>query len=341
MERLVRLVVHVEEALRVAQDPSDAHQRLALLLLDSAAELMLHRECEALLSWERSDWSHLQALRQQEARMGRLPPGLKAEQRRLESKVTSNTRRDKIERTIDAKAEFVRDASLLPDAHVRVLRKLHAYRNEAYHRDLLRPATLATSVQIYGYIVCTMMRDLPVHGVVHAWEAPIPRALARYIGDDVGELLEAQRRIANELLATLGLGQAHEVTTLLSEHLLDRLAGIEEGLEYAAEYLAEIHNDRAWDVDAVLHQIQINDVYTAAFGMPAQVKAESVPVKLETLASVRRQAEALRMETDAVAAFSQFADVEDAFEAVEIGVISAVQGIDEAIDLEIRRSRGG
>jgi len=41
-----------------------------------------------------------------------------------------------------------------------------------------------------------------------------------------------------------------------------------------------------------------------------------------------------------VAAFSLFADVEDGFEVVETAVDSAVRSIDEAVDLEIQRSRG-
>ena len=38
MERLERLVVHVEEALRLAGREDEAHLRLALTLLDSAVE---------------------------------------------------------------------------------------------------------------------------------------------------------------------------------------------------------------------------------------------------------------------------------------------------------------
>ena len=46
METLERLVVHVEEAVRNATMNDDPHLRLGLLLLDSAAELLLHRECQ-------------------------------------------------------------------------------------------------------------------------------------------------------------------------------------------------------------------------------------------------------------------------------------------------------
>src|SRR4051794_35335838 len=55
MERLERLVIHVEEALRLARYEDEAHLRLALMLLDSAAELILHRAVQTkvdLQYWE-------------------------------------------------------------------------------------------------------------------------------------------------------------------------------------------------------------------------------------------------------------------------------------------------
>ncbi|TCJ32984.1 hypothetical protein E0504_40210 [Parafrankia sp. BMG5.11] len=38
-----RLVVHVDEAMRLGPMGDEAHLRLALLMLDSAAELILHQ----------------------------------------------------------------------------------------------------------------------------------------------------------------------------------------------------------------------------------------------------------------------------------------------------------
>jgi hypothetical protein len=118
------------------------------------------------------------------------------------------------------------------------------------------------------------------------------------------------------------------------------LAGVDDGLQYAADYLADVGEGSGWDRDAVLRQAQIDDVYVAAFATPAELKAMSVPVDLAMLAELARRAESLRFVTDPVAAFSKFADIEDSFEEVEAGVHSAVRGIDDAVDLEIQRRRG-
>lgn len=52
----------------------------------------------------------------------------------------------------------------LAGPHARVLKKLHKYRNEAYHRDQLRVSTLEGAIKIYAYLVCSLMRDFPMHG---------------------------------------------------------------------------------------------------------------------------------------------------------------------------------
>jgi hypothetical protein len=42
---LGRLVVHVDEAVRLGTMADESHRRLGLMLLDSAAEVMMDREC--------------------------------------------------------------------------------------------------------------------------------------------------------------------------------------------------------------------------------------------------------------------------------------------------------
>jgi hypothetical protein len=49
VDSLERLVVHVEEAVRLGCMNDDPHLRLGLMMLDSAAELLLHRECDSRL----------------------------------------------------------------------------------------------------------------------------------------------------------------------------------------------------------------------------------------------------------------------------------------------------
>ena len=74
---------------------------------------------------------------------------------------------------------------MLAGPHARVLKKLHKYRNEAYHRDQLRLGTLMSAIKIYVYLVCSLMQDFPMHGTggfIHLPPRP-PAGLVKYLED--------------------------------------------------------------------------------------------------------------------------------------------------------------
>lgn len=54
MRELERLVVHVEEAIRFGAMTDEPHLRLGLVLLDSAAELLMYRETDHQIRWNAS-----------------------------------------------------------------------------------------------------------------------------------------------------------------------------------------------------------------------------------------------------------------------------------------------
>jgi hypothetical protein len=149
METLERLVVHVEEAVRNATMNDDPHLRLGLLLLDSAAELLLHRECQSRLQWAERDEQLLCQAEELTAATGKELEWV-AE---LREHVLPHAQRKKIDRDFGAKCDYLTGLGMLAVPHARVLKKLHKYRNEAYHRDQLRLGTLASAVKIYTYLV--------------------------------------------------------------------------------------------------------------------------------------------------------------------------------------------
>ena len=209
MERLERLVVHVEEAVRLGTMTDEAHLRLGLMLLDSAAELLMHRQCEWLLN-EAEMYRRL--LGNAQAMYDATGKGAEAIAE-YRAKALSSTRIKKIEHDFNAKCDYLRERGLLAAPQVRILKKLHKYRNETRHRDELRPATLASAAKIYIYLVCSMMRDFPVYMMVLPWDSEPPSALARYLTDDecgsgllaVGT--ELQARIATRLLNESGVAE--------------------------------------------------------------------------------------------------------------------------------------
>ena len=340
MRQLERLVVHVEEAMRLAEMEREPFQRLSLLLLDSAAELMLYRETDYRLQWEEMLWGReLAALEQHEARSGALHPSLVERKRELETHVTPPGRRERIEREFPAKVAFLQADGLIPAAALRVLRKLHQYRNEAYHRDELRPDTLTTAVRIYGYIVLVMMRDLPVHTM--AWGGDgVPPVIGKYFEDgEVSLGTDVQSRIAEALLERYAVDPQGDVKAALSTHLIDRLDDFDEMLSDAAQTISELRDDPEWSAETILRLIQL-DQTEDPFMTVEQINAMRVKVNRRQLRSWRSRASALVAQLDLMKAFGRFADIEDEFEWIEEAAFELSRSIDRHINLEIDRMRG-
>lgn len=219
-----------------------------------------------------------------------------------------------------------------------MLRKLHAYRNEAHHRDRVRSGSLRSAVNIYSYLVCTMMRDLNVTGVAVRLSTPV--ALKPYLGDSPWSAgLDAPRRIAEKLLASSGMDRHAELGIALGNHLDDRLQAMLEGLEEIVGFISDGPTHEEWDTETALVLVQVDD-QTGAFMTPDEARRTKVSFTLDDLGALRVRAQALAHETDPVRAFAEFAGVEDAFEPVEVKVEEALIAIDREIQLQIDIARG-
>lgn len=339
MQRLERLVVHVEEALRLAECDDEAHLRLALMLLDSAAELILQRAVQTKVALQYWDTHMLNKFDRAEQQGMQLPEDVRKSQAELRSRVLSTSKLRLLERNFDAKAEYLAELGDLPVAEVRVLRKLHAYRNEAYHRDKVRPGSLRSAVNIYSYLVCTMMRDLKITGLAISLEVPV--GLKRYLGDDLWAAgFDAPKRIAEILLSSSGMDKQEELGIALGNHLDDRLQALLDGADEIAGFISGRPSGEEWDIETALVLVQVVDDRAAAFLTPDAARRTRVPFTVEDLEALRLRAQALAHETEPVAAFAEFADIEDAFEPVEGKVEEALIAIDREIQLQMDIARG-
>jgi hypothetical protein len=245
VEWLERLVVHVEEAIRLGMAADVAHQRLGLILLDSAAELLMHRQCEALLSRSSLYDGLIKSLEQvsdqrRDEKYGEIVDDIARH-------TLSRTRRNKIDKEFDAKCDFLREKSLLADPQVRVLKKLHAYRNETYHRDEVRSGSLASATKIYVYIVCTMMRDLPqtagLQPIRFYLSRDITPILARYIDTSIDGPLDfnLQSSIAKQLMEASNVGEPQQLGLALAQHVKDRLDDLEESAAETIDWFQHVN----------------------------------------------------------------------------------------------------
>lgn len=339
MERVERLVVHVDEAVRLSEARDVSRLRISLLLLDSAAELILYRESSHRLAWEEPLLQHLASFESQEKHGHKLTPRQARHREELRATTTPKAERRRIERYFDAKAEFLHKAGVLPEAYVRCLRKLHKYRNEAYHNDHVRYGSLLSAVRIYIYIVCEMMRGMTPHVVSLVGLDQLP-GIRKYVGADEFDPLEVQQRVAERMLERTGLGEPEEIGHELSEHLLNRIADVEDSLKFIADHLNDIHfGEESWNTADVLRLIQ-GEGQLSPFASLQEVRSITVPIDSSAIERWRLDASRTAEDPDALTAFSRFADIEDAFEVIEQKVVEAATAVDHEIQLQIDIARG-
>jgi hypothetical protein len=316
----------------------EPHQRLSLLLLDSAAELMLYRDATDRLGWDRYPDHELAILRRIEAERGSLSPEMSTRKAELQRSVLSKKQRREVERFFGAKLSYLEARGALPSAYARVLRKLHQYRNEAYHQDAVRRGSLRSAVKVYAIVVCELMRIL--RPSMMSVSGSLPSPLADYFDGPMPPLsLDSQAVVAAALLKRFGVDTKNDIAVILSDHIIERLNDLDDALGFAARYVAGIRHDADWDVEALLHSVQL-DRANYRFATPAELRAAQVPVTLHVLAECREAAAALTSIDEDIEAFSTFADIEDRFDRAEQHVIGMAFAIDEAIQNEVDRLLG-
>ena len=233
MESLELVIVQFEEVKRLVMIGRVPQLRLAHILLDSAVELLMHRMAWSELDREQYCFEQLENLRRLEA-AGRGRPGFRDEIQQLEGNTVSKTRRKKIDSNFGDKIDFLVERGRLPADLGPVLKKLHEYRNETYHRDQHRIECIRPAVLIYFDAACTVLehyepgmmitsgsrapnsrdstRNFPCPATRSNCPAGLPGQLRQEVGLDLGALRSALR-----------------------DHLLGRLIDLKDGLDYLQE----------------------------------------------------------------------------------------------------------
>jgi hypothetical protein len=334
MRRLELTVVQLEEAKRFIQTDRIPYLRLALLLLDNAAEVLMHRAIQDELTY--SEWYS------QMAASLRSIPQEEAEKRRLlsesEPKIILGKRQQSFDRYFNEKVNFLsqeRQHISMPVA--RVLKHIHDYRNEAYHNDRVRPDSIRPAVLILFDVACTLLATLPLHsttwhgGDSEAWLERYGFSRYHYAANDI------QTSISDALRVDLPL-EVEGVRAALTAHLRSRLDGIEESIDFIIDN-AQPDRSREEVLKAVQYWNADRSRTPWSFGEQSlsQFPPRYTPASIEEW---RREVSALEGVADKLELFNWFADIEDEFEPLE-GLLNEVAGlIDSALQAEMDRMGG-
>ncbi|MCX4561680.1 hypothetical protein OHA02_36570 [Streptomyces phaeochromogenes] len=209
-----------------------------------------------------------------------------------------------------------------------MLKKLHDYRNETYHRDQHRVDVIRPAVLIYFDAACTVL-DHYEPAMVIGDGRPLGPELARFQDGVLGRQspFELPRWVAKQLREEVGL-DLPTVRAALVEHLLGRLDDLESGLAY----IEENTTGDAIPGDGIRRmQVDPEDL-EAAFDVQA-LRRRRYPLTMKDVRSWSERATAMASMEDKHELFAELAALEDAFESLERKVREVVWIIDEAANM--------
>lgn len=319
----------LDQARAYIKDGRPEPLRLALLLLDNCAEMQMaeHIRNEMAHEWTRE--------RIQRSYRGVVPeddPSPIVQEVYAFQPLTAK-QKQRIDRFFDDKLRYMVDRSKsLTKALADSLQHLHRYRNEAYHRNEVRPDTLRAACLILLEINCEMLN--------------IPRSHMSYRSNDdyswLKERFGVERMISREevegIVQQLRAGlipETSHIADILADYMEGRFDAFYGELDYIVMNLPEVANQEAALIEAFEYRESRVE----------NPENEIPPLKIErrtlTWFKVReKQVASIRSAKTRLEAFEQFAAIERDLEPTETAVSEVVGQIDNYIDMQIDIARG-
>lgn len=340
LERLEVMAVQLDEAKVFLTRGTVSHARLAFILLDNAAEVIMRRNIEVRLTHNPS----MECVLRQWKEILQQHPG-DAEARRYHDEVAREvvpraTRRE-LARLFDAKVDFIRDGGDLQEIESIVLKKLHRYRNELYHRDRLRAETVRSACLLYFDMTCALFERLPQYAIRTAsTHMESPPSLRKFNANESATDYPTEEQITASLRADLGIDDVG-LKTILAAHLTSRLDELDETISRAERSLfgeiAEVVPQGPWRQATIRLAQWENESLPDTIG---ELLAARVRYSEADLAAWRQKVVDLQEAGGRLELFAAFADIEDAFEPFEERITDLDMRIDLEAQLELDRQRG-
>jgi hypothetical protein len=166
MREFAQVVDQLDESKKLINRGSLSDLRMALLLLDNAVELLAERKIRSKLD-SNELWGRL-------LRTARNLPAGNAEAEVRKDEFIRDIQKHIIEcnrraamRYFDEKFQFLKDCGWIEEPVPRVLKAIHRYRNEAYHRNKIRRETIRPVALLLFERACELLVTLrPAEWVV-------------------------------------------------------------------------------------------------------------------------------------------------------------------------------
>ena len=334
MKGLSGILFQVDEACRFVEDGRQEPLRVALLLLDNAVELQMDRAIRA----ELSDADFREKLRTSALEIpdAERPPDL---QWLIDWRPLTRKQKALIDRNFNEKVDFLASLPGKLDPAIRApLKHLHEYRNQAYHRGQVRPATLTIACRLLVEITCELLLSLGWAGSSYASDQDYSWMEKRF-GIRAMQTLGGRaflERVAEEMRRRAFVDSS-DLAVALSDHFEARIMDLRNAIAFILES-------------------------TKHFGSPAEVfrasqywsavnrgEAPAAPVPsptyeprfgLQVLDDLLARRSEISSAADRIDAFRVCSDLEKTLELFEDDVHSLASEVDRAIQWAVDIARG-
>ena len=357
--RFVSLIV--EQLDRAASELRTDHainNRLALILVDNATELLVHRQCSDLLDMH--EWYAPLHARYARCVENESSDNLGSSERLHANLLLPKQLKRVKGRSLSDKLKVLNQLGDIASDERRFIDIAHDYRNELYHAGLAHDHIVRAICGCYFKLCCELFARMKHHGVftiTASSDDEYSETLRRYMGmsdSDLHVLNIDRKNLARQLLdslpadmpdlpATLALSARKFITVLM------------ENLEFVVQ-----NNAQGFDFDQVLEIVQWQRDLTVIFESSGLTDRELLSGDEAQLIGIseelernwqqqysavpharwRNRSAVIEREQNPLTAMQQFEDLRNEMRNLEEAIEPAVDAVDQWVQNEIDRIRG-
>lgn len=333
MQSLGFVLFQLNEACRHIKDGRLAQLRLALLLLDNAAEIQMNGCVSHHLIYEEMQ----ERLRSQ---VFQVPEESRTKdlQDLLEWKPLSAKQKRAVAWSFDEKVRFLSERANQLGAHLTgPLSYLHRYRNEAYHHATVRKATIETAAKLLLDINCELLLSLSRDGTSYASDEDYSWLEERFGRDSVG-ILHNENLVSNAVkeFRTDTEIDDQSIGQLLANHLHSRFQDVFDALEFV------VQNTKCPDRETAIRESHdFAKARREKSGLSTRDQEDvETRYSLEFLDKLIARLPKIKEISDRFEAFRRFSEVESEFEPVEQNIQELAANVDGRMQMQSDIARG-
>lgn len=339
MKRIRFIVEQIEQSRKLIIHDELPYLRMAFVLLDNAAEILMHRKASDELSFN-------SALRRMRESVKDTVDTKEAKrlQEKIELPSIVNRKRERmINRYFDEKTKFLsEDKSYIKKTAAAVLRSLHRYRNELYHNDKVKEETIRATAVLLFEIVCDLLICLPPSSIstssLDNYDTPGWRRFFSEYKIDRSSFLDnhAWSRLVKKLRGRISIS-CDDLREALKTHLLARIQDATENIEFIMRGGLGIKSMKK----ALKHIQFIESGNIIGLGDRDELLSKfKAKYNMKDFKRWRTRIRKFNNIRDKIELFQAFSEIENEFEQLENQVNNAATEFDKSIQLAIDVARG-